>query len=163
MQFIVISHQIWEICAALLLGVFLGLIYDICRFVRAFLLPIDKNLVICNIIDVLYLIFAGASYCVFIYSASSGRFRWFTAFGLLLGVLLYRLLPSRIIYPVFKWLANVLIKLVRYLLHPIKALLMLIKKAIASLLSTIKRKKLIAKTDKFKSELSSDIQFNSIG
>lgn len=163
MQFIVISHQLWEICVSFLLGIFLGFVYDFCRFIRTFLAPIDKKLILCNIIDVLFFIFAGISYCILIYSVSSGRFRWFTAFGLFAGALLYRLLPSRIIFPILKWFAGILIRLLKCLVFPFRAFIRLISRAAKTLLCGIKRKSLIDKTNKFKAELYSDVQFKSIG
>ena len=53
-----------------------------------------------------YFTFGGAVYCVFVYYASSGRFRWFTALGMVLGFIVYRILPGRIIKPFLYFFAD---------------------------------------------------------
>ena len=157
MQFLVISHQLWEIAFSVLIGLFLGLVYDGIRFVRKILSPIGINVLIANIFDVLYGIFCGAVYCVFVYYASSGRFRWFTALGMVLGFTVYRILPGRIIKPLLYFFADKFLLLLSFLLLPLKKAVTIIRDSVTSLIVSAKRRRMIGKTEKMKRSLYSEI------
>ena len=153
MQFIVISHQLTEIYWSLLLGLFLGLTYDLIRFIRRLFVICIREEVIVFILDLFYMIFSGASYCIFLYAASNGRFRWFTALGLLFGFLLYRLLPSRIIYPPLMWIADKIRLTLSFILLPFK-------RVVCIFIKFIKRRYYVIKTEKIKDKLCNDVMLD---
>ncbi len=157
MQFLVISHQLWEIALSILIGLFLGLVYDGTRFARRLLPFAGLSVLLANFFDVVYGIFCGAVYCVFVYYASSGRFRWFTALGMLCGFLVYRALPGRLIKPLLYFIADKILLILSFLLLPLKKAVKIIIGALRHVAVSVKRKAEIAKTEKMKKELFSDI------
>ena len=157
MQFLVISHQLWEIAFSVLIGLFLGLVYDCVRFTRRVLSPLGLQIFFANIFDVLFGIFCGMVYCVFVYYASSGRFRWFTALGILLGFLVYRIIPGRIIRPALNFIADVFLHLLFLVLLPLKKAVTIIRDSIVFLVRALKRRRMIGKTEKMKKSLYTDI------
>lgn len=150
MQFIVISHQIWETVLALLVGTFLALSYDCVRFLRMLICCKKTEVLIANIFDVFFGIYTGAVYCIFIYYASNGRFRWFTALGMLVGFILYRLSVGRPIIILFRMSAGLL----RW---PLKRMSTLFIGAAITLYCKLKRKRALNYTNKLKKQLSKDI------
>lgn len=158
MQFIVISHQLWEILAAATLGIFLGLVYDGVRFIRRLLSPIGKDIIFANIFDILYFVFAGAAYCVFLYVASNGRFRWFTALALALGFIVYRLLPGRLIKTFVYFSADLILRLLAFLLTPLRVIKKLSAKAFGALFRLLKYRMLLFKTERMRRQLHRDVR-----
>ncbi len=157
MQFLVISHQLWEISLSILIGLFLGLLYDAIRFVRRLLSFARLSVLLANIFDVLYGIFCGGVYCIFVYYASSGRFRWFTALGMLCGFLVYRVLPGRLIKPFLYFIADKILLFLSFLLLPFKKTVTIITGLFIRSIAYLKRKAAISKTERMKRELFSDI------
>lgn len=158
MQFIVISHQLLECLWAMLLGAFFGLLYDLLRFVRNLVHTSLGGLLLLNITDLLYLSFCSASYCIFLYSASNGRFRSFTFISLAVGFVLYRLLPGRIIDRSLTALSSFLRLIFKWITYPLRLFLGLVKKGVEALILLLKRKIGIRKTEKFKQQLRNDVK-----
>lgn len=159
MQFLVISHQLWEIAFAILIGLLLGAAYDIIRFVRRLISPIGLTVTFANIFDILFGVFCGAVYCVFVYYASCGRFRWYTALGMLVGFVIYRLLPGRIIKPMLFFVADRILFLIGLILFPIKKTFIVLLRFVQKRRESILRSLRIKKTAKMKKDLISDISF----
>lgn len=157
MQFLVISHQLLEIVWAYLLGLFLGASYDVVRFLRKLLSPLRHPLTVANFFDIIYGVFFGASYCIFIFAASSGHFRWFTFFGAVLGVFVWRALPSRLFLPVLELFATAVHKLIILLLLPVKALWSSLFKAVRAIEARASFKHNLKKTEKYKKQLSAEV------
>ncbi|MBE6587203.1 MAG: hypothetical protein E7647_02165 [Ruminococcaceae bacterium] len=158
MQFLVISHQLWEIAASIALGTILGLLYDFLRFGRRLLSPLGFQILLANVLDVLYLVFCGAAYCVFVFWASSGHVRWYTALGMIAGFILYRLLPGRVILPVLCFLADKLLIVFSLLLYPAKRIFVLIQGLLKKVLKFTLRYAMIKKTDKMKKKLRNEVK-----
>ncbi len=153
MQFIVISHQLWEAAVAVLLGFFLGIVYDAVRFVRMLLSPLRRELLFANLFDIIYLLFCGVCYCIFVYAASSGHFRWFTALATVIGFFIYRLLLSRVLMCVFKLISIGIKKLLMVFLYPLKIAVLLFKRLFVLIGRAVLRKRSIRKTENMKKEL----------
>lgn len=158
MQFIVISHQLLECLWALLLGAVFGLLYDVLRFVRSFVRLSFGELLLLNITDILYLLFCSASYCVFLYSASNGRFRSFTFISLVAGFALYMLLPGRFINRILNVVSRSLRLMFKWLTYPLRVLFDVVKKGIVNLVFCIKRRISIRKTERIKKQLRLDVK-----
>ena len=113
MQFIVILYQLQITLYALLLGLFFGVLYDSLRIVRmlAGITPVHiqsvswtrrlpcrhigklgrgviSELLFVHLLDILYGLSTGASFCVFLYALNNGRFRWYLLCAWVYGILL---------------------------------------------------------------------------
>ena len=157
MQFLVISHQLLEIVWAYLLGLAMGAVYDIVRFLRKLLSPLRHRLTVANVFDIIYGVFFGASYCVFIFAASSGHFRWFTLLSVILGMFVWRALPSRLFLPLLELLATAVHRMILLLLVPFRSLWRLIGKCAAVLKNKALFRHCLKKTDKYKKQLSAEV------
>ena len=153
MQFIVISHQLYEVLVGVLIGAALGFVYDFCRFIRSFFINERIVLLFQNITDILFCAFSGAVYCVFIYHASNGRFRWFTLFAVIFGFVMYSIGPSKLICPLLQKIADIISALFKFVFFPFRILLKLLCKLCYNLISYIKYRKLNKLTDNLKLQL----------
>ena len=158
MQFIIISHQLLEALWAFLLGLFFAFLYDIIRFVRRILSPLGFEKLILNFLDLLYFVFCASAYCVFLYAASNGRFRAFTAVSVFAGFLIYRFLPGKIILALLNYFADLLNKTFCVLTYPVKIFFCFLTKCILSLLTIITYKIRIYKTDRIKTRLHKEVR-----
>ena len=147
MQFIVISHQLWEIVLAFSLGMISGLCYDLVRFLRSLFTFKQVRFAITCITDVLFSIFVGCEYCVFLYFASNGRFRLFTAVAFIIGYSVYLLFPSKLISPLLLFVADKIKSLFGLILFPFESFLKLMKSAALQNAKRIKRNKYIKITE----------------
>ncbi len=157
MQFLVISHQLLEILWALVLGFCLGAVYDVIRFVRSLLLPIGNRLAFANIFDVLYGVAFASSYCVFIFAASSGHFRWFTFFSTIIGVFVWRAAPSRLFLPILEVSARLIHRLLHLILLPLQCLVRAACKALKEISLKIVFRRNLRKTEKYKKQLRAEV------
>ena len=153
MQFIVISHQLYEILVGVLIGAVLGLVYDFFRFIRSFFINERIVLLFQNITDILFCTFAGAVYCVFIYHASNGRFRWFTLFAVIFGFVLYNIGPSKLICSLLQKIADIISALFRFVIFPFRILSKFLRKLCYNLICSIKYRKLKKLTGNLKLQL----------
>lgn len=158
MQFIVISHQLWETLGAAILGVFLGFSYDIVRFFRRLLSFVKAEVFLSNVFDVVFSIFAGCAYCVYVYYASYGHFRWFTALAVVLGFVLYRLFPSKLIFPVFVFLANAVFRVFWLIAFPFHKLFGFYVGICRKCFKRVKIHHMVRRTIKMKKQLYNDVR-----
>jgi len=154
MQFIVISHQFLEIWISFLLGLFLGLLYDFVRFIRRVLRPLRFEIAFANIFDILFFVLASASYCVLLFAVSTGRYRWFTAVSLVIGWVLYRAVPSKIVRPILFFIADKAKLLVKIAFVPIIKVLSLVRRFVGRICKSVRRSVLKIRTDRIEKKLS---------
>lgn len=157
MQFIVISHQLWETALGLLVGAFLGLSYDCVRFLRFLIAGKRTEMLFANLFDILFGIYTGCSYCIFIYYASSGRYRWFTALALVLGFLAYRVSLGRLVIKLASFVSNTVRRILRLLCTPISAAFMLVVHSVQKCTYRTMKRNAIRRTNKYKRQLKKDI------
>ena len=121
MQFIVITEQLQITLYALLLGLCFGVTYDLLRILRMLvgITPVHtrpiplvarlprrhigrigkgriSELFFINFPDVLYGLCTGAAFCIFLYAANNGRFRWYLFFACMVGFLIYNYSVGRL-------------------------------------------------------------------
>ncbi len=124
-----VSVQTVEFLYSALLGIGIGIFYDILRCVRSYM---RKSRVITGIFDALFWICAIFALLVFILTFTEGRMRWYVLFGAFCGGFLYRAAASEIVFKVMRGMSDALIKLLSLLTRPIYLLLRQIKKLGAS-------------------------------
>ena len=163
MQFIVISHQLYEIMLGVLVGLILGFVYDLFRFLRRFFENIKAYVLFTNFLDILFSMLVGSAYCIFIYYASNGRFRWFTAFAFVFGYSVYIVSASKLIRPVLFWIADGICNLLRIIIIPFKRIFYLIKVRILSLRKTIEYKNQKVVTENLKLQLCECVKLVDYG
>jgi len=159
MQFLVISQQLSGMLVAFILGAFLGLVYDLLRAVRHLLSFTKGEVLIANVLDVLFSVFAGISFCILLYSVSHGRYRWFNAFSVALGFIIYRMLPGKIIKPFLFYLIEKICKIFGFILLPLKKLKGYLFNLLHLLSDRLKCQRMKKKTDKFEKELCDIAKF----
>jgi len=160
MQFLVISHQLWEILLSLLIGMLLGAVYDFVRFIRRIIAPLGHRLLFANIFDTVYILFFGCVYCMFVYVASSGHFRWFTAIAMLSGAFIWRALPSKLILPALYLIADKLLLLLGLLIFPVRKLFSCAFNTVSAIKRSIMHKRLVVRTEKYKKRLSREVSLS---
>lgn len=119
MQFIVISHQLKIILFAVIFGCIFGIIYDIIFLIRTLCVPCNPEcvekpfwgMVFIHILDLLYMIIATASYCIFVYYFNSGHFRWYLTFSILIGLFCYKKGPGILV----RFLLNKVVIILRFM------------------------------------------------
>lgn len=134
MQFITLQEQLLSMLRALIFGAACALVYDGVRALRRFILPAGRGTVtLANVFDVIYGIFLGAAYSVFVFIANSGKNRWYLLFSCAVGFALYRLSAGRVISPVLQRAADILRKIsgivLKIISYPLKISEKLIKTA----------------------------------
>ncbi len=159
MQFLVISQQLSGMLVAFILGAFLGLVYDLLRAVRHLLSFTKGEVLIANVLDVLFSVFAGISFCILLYSVSHGRYRWFNAVSVVLGFILYRRFPGRIIKPFLFYLIDKIQKIIGFILLPLKRIIKYLLDGFRLLSDRCKYLRLKKQTDKFENELCDIAKF----
>lgn len=111
-----ITVQSTEFLYSLALGVFLGVLYDAFRVIRAFL-P-QKRFVVA-IFDILFWLVATILLFAFILTVSGGIMRWYVLLGVFGGAFLYMASLSIIVYKTLRTMVLVLKRLMQMLTHPI--------------------------------------------
>ena len=185
MQFLVISEQLASSAWALLLGAFLALCYDALRLLRIVLLgcgmrrpkvfeklppkrgdnekPPFISMLLVNIGDILYSLFAAAAFSVFIYWFSMGRFRWYLMLCTVVGFALYRLSLGRLVMKCLGWIAGAVRSLTEAVLwlcvRPFVLLKKGVKAAAVPVLSRIRYINNIRKTEKIRKRLCDTVRF----
>lgn len=121
------QQQFFAFLYAIVTGILLGTLYDCFRIVRVFFgvsrytqgvhqldsvsLPLIgtvsspdrsegsrfRRLLVLSVGDVMFFLIAGCVFCIFLYSAASGCFRWFYVFGAGVGFLLYYSTVGRLV------------------------------------------------------------------
>ena len=163
MQFIVISHQLYEFFLGILIGLASGFVYDALRFLRKFCKNKRLDVFFANVMDIIFAVFLGSEYCIYIYYASSGRFRWFTAAAVFIGYFVYTVCPSKIIRPVFFWIAERICSLFKILLMPLVRLFNMIHKSVQSLSKNLSFKRKMIITENLKLQLCYSVKLLADG
>ena len=104
---------------AVLLGVFVAVIYDIIRIFRR---VVKHNRFFISLEDILYWVFCAWEVFYLLYKESSGVLRWFAILGIALGMFLYLISVSRfVVYFISKMInkfLHILEKIIVFLLTP---------------------------------------------
>ena len=185
MQFLVISEQLASSALAIIFGAFLALCYDAVRLLRIVLLgcgmrrprvfeklppkhrcgekPPFISMLLVNIGDILYSLFAAASFSVFIYWFSTGRLRWYLLLCAVLGFALYRLSLGRLVMKCLGWTAGAVRSLALAALWLCVRPFVLLKKGVMAaavpVLSRIRYINNIRKTEKIRKRLCDTVRF----
>lgn len=142
-----ISEQLSVLFMALLLGIFLGAVYDVFRVIRvgagvryggpvfdrlrdkklpligAYSLGRGKNItdkiknVIVAVGDVVFSLAAGIAVSVFIYRYCYGIVRWYVFFGALLGFLAYYFTVGRVVLTVAEFIVFFVVTAIKYVFY----------------------------------------------
>lgn len=186
MQFIVISEQLASVLWSLLLGCFFAVCYDALRVVRMLLVGqgIRKwrilgkvptvtlhhgsmgdhlQMLFTNISDVLYSIFAAASFCIFLYHVNSGRFRWYLLFACAIGFILYRLSLGRLANAALGYITGAIRVLIGFILYVITRPASLFLRGVRIIAKPVKNKlrrnKMLRETEKIRKSLHDAVRF----
>ena len=111
-----VSAQTMEFLYAALLGVALGILYDIFAIVRSYL-PAKK--VIAAIFDVFFWIISIVALLAFVMLVSGGRMRWYVLIGSFLGIFLYKSTISALFFRSIRIIISISIKLLNLLVRPL--------------------------------------------
>ena len=116
-----------------------------------------------NIGDILYSLFAAAAFSVFIYWFSMGRFRWYLLLCTVVGFALYRLSLGRLVMKCLGWIAGAVRSLTEAALwlcvRPFVLLKKGVKAAAVPVLSRIRYINNIRKTGKIRKRLCETVRF----
>ncbi len=115
-----VSVQTLEFLYSALLGVGLGVLFDVIRVIRVY---IPKSRVITAVLDVLYWIFAIIALLAFIMTVCGGRMRWYVLLGAFSGGFVYIAALSEIVFKVFRASVLILKKLLSLITRPVFLLL----------------------------------------
>lgn len=187
MQFIVISDQLVSVAWALLLGAVLALCYDGLRILRmpifsdgvrvipflrrlpAVTLPESgtgsvPELILINVFDVLYSVFAAAAFSVFIFHFNSGHFRWYIFLSSVAGFALYRLSIGRLVMLCAGYTAGILRVAFGFflwlLLRPAVLLFRLIKAAVSPVAERVRLLAGKKRTERIRKRLPTQVRFH---
>lgn len=135
MQFITLPEQFLSMLRALIFGAACAAAYDGVRALRRFIIPQGKGeIALANAFDILYGVILGCAYSIFLFIANNGKNRWYLLFSVFTGFVLYRLSVGKIIDFVLKKTADVMRKILIWLMktvtYPVKSFVKLIKKAL---------------------------------
>lgn len=115
-----VSVQTLEFLYSALLGVALGVLYDIIRVIRAYM---PKSRAITALFDILFWCAAIISLLAFVLTSSEGKMRWYVLVGTFCGGFVYMSALSRIVFKVLISTVAALKKLLFIITHPIYLLL----------------------------------------
>ena len=119
-----VSVQTLQFLYSALLGVGLGVFYDVLRCVRLY---IRKSRVITGIFDTIFWICATFSFIAFILTYAEGRMRWYVLFGTFCGGFVYASAASEIVLKVMMTTTKALAKLLSVITRPVYLLLRKLK------------------------------------
>lgn len=186
MQFIVISDQLISALWALFLGCFFAACYDAVRVIRMILcadsarvpsfvkklpsLSLRKRTVgsrisvlIANVFDVLYSLFAASAFCIFVYYVNNGRFRWYLLFCCAVGFVLYRLSAGRLTVITLSYAAGILRHTAGFAVYiatrPAVLIYRLALKAARPAVARIKYSAAVRRTEKIRKALPDAVRF----
>lgn len=114
---------------SLLLGVFLGVVYDVFRLIRIIL---PKNNTIIFFEDILFCMFSTASFLILAFNVGSGRIRGMAAFGTLFGFSLYYSTLGKLVYKANEKIISFIKKMIRRVVSFFAAPIVLLLKKIMS-------------------------------
>ena len=188
MQFIVILYQLQITLYALLLGLFFGVLYDSLRIVRmlAGITPVHiqsvswtrrlpcrhigklgrgviSELLFVHLLDILYGLSTGASFCVFLYALNNGRFRWYLLLGCVLGFMAYYWSAGRLVMYLSGYIVAVLRSVIGLILYLLTQPLIWLGKKVCRLFAPVgvyfQRRKRIRPTEQAKKNWVKAVRF----
>lgn len=120
---------------AVLLGVFVAVIYDIIRIFRR---VVGHNRFFISLEDILYWVFCAWEVFYLLYKESSGVLRWFAILGIALGMFLYLISVSRF---VVRFVSDIINKILHIMKKIIAFFMLPLKKAGGKMKTVSKRSK----------------------
>lgn len=132
-----LSQQFMEVAATLLMGLALGCLYDIFRLIRQH----RGGVFIPVLCDVLFCLFAAAALFVHGMTVGEGELRLYMPFLALCGAILYFFIFGAEFRSIFRKIAGVISKIVRWILKPLKKVAHHIKKYFENLKNIFSRLK----------------------
>ena len=120
-----VSVQTIEFLYSALLGIGIGVLYDIIRLIRFYM---SDSRVVVALFDVLFWVSATISLLVFVLTVSDGRMRWYVLFGAFAGGFVYMASASEIFFSVLKGLIDILKTILKLSTRPVYFFLRSIKK-----------------------------------
>lgn len=131
-------NQAYTFCMFIINGMLIGLVFDIFRVLRKCFKTSD---LITYIEDILFWIFAGMITLFFLFQFNDGALRFYLFLGIGLGVIIYILSLSRyfikINVTIISYIKEIIIKLVTFLIYPIKIILKTLRKILIKPISFI--------------------------
>lgn len=115
-----VSAQTAEFLYSALLGIYLGVLFDVIRTVRAYM---PRNRLVTAIFDVLFWLIAVISLLGFVMTVSGGKMRWYVLAGAFCGGFVYMAALSEIIYKIFVSVIAVMRKILQLMTRPVYLLL----------------------------------------
>ncbi len=129
---------------SLMLGVFLGVVYDVFRLVR---IVLPKNNTVIFFEDIIFCLFATFSFLLLAFNFGSGRIRGFAAAGTVVGFSLYYSTLGKLVYKANERIISFIKRIIKCLLKAIKKPFVLafgwMIKKVRKAKQNYKRKKLI--------------------
>ena len=132
-----VSVQTLEFLSSALLGIALGVFYDVLKTVRSY---IKKGRGITNLFDSIFWTVAIVSLFVFVLVYAGGRMRWYILVGAFCGGFVYKAAASEIVFKVMRGTVDVLKKLLRTCSHPVYLFLRRIRKLFTDTGKKVKHK-----------------------
>lgn len=103
-----VNEQVWLFIFSCVLGVGLGIAYDMIRMVRI-LLPHHKVAIFVE--DMFYIVFFAMTVFIFTYEKARGQLRFFIFIGAILGLIIYILTVGNVVVNVTKMIVTILYKI----------------------------------------------------
>ncbi len=111
-----VSAQTIELLYSALLGLYLGVLFDVIRTFRAYM---PRNRVATALFDVLFWMIAVISLLAFVMTVSGGRMRWYVLLGAFCGGFVYMAALSEIVYKIFISVVSALRKILHLITRPL--------------------------------------------
>lgn len=111
-----ISMQTLEFLSSAVLGIALGVFYDILKVIRSYT---KRGKGITSLFDVIFWTVSIFSLFVFVLTVAGGRMRWYILIGAFCGCFVYRAFVGEIVFKVLRGTSDILAKLLRVSSRPI--------------------------------------------
>lgn len=111
-----VAGQTLEFAYSALLGVALGVLYDLFRVLRAYIKP---GRVVTAVLDVLYWVLAVCALIGFVLTVSGGQMRWYVLVGAFCGGFVYMCTISGLFFRAVRIIIKLCIRLLRALVKPL--------------------------------------------
>lgn len=111
-----VASQTLEFFYSALLGVGIGVLYDIFALIRSYL---KKSSVVTGLLDSLFWICATVALFAFVMTISEGRMRWYVLVGTLGGTFIYKCTISALFFRTIRIIISLLTKTLKLLVWPL--------------------------------------------
>lgn len=118
-----VSAQTIEFLYSALLGLCLGVLFDVVKTARSYA---PKKKAVTALFDILFWLVAIVSLCAFTLTVSGGRMRWYVLFGVLAGGFVYTSALSMIVFKVMRASVSAVRKVLSLITRPLYLLLRMI-------------------------------------